>query len=215
MASLNQGSVHLSCAGCGVAIRRSPSTVGERNYCTAKCYRASGASRPRTSPRRDKGSRKVPWVAVKCGGCGKDLERPPWAVSPTNYCTKNCYKLNGAAKTGGGRPRVRTTEYKVVSGYIVWYKPGHPMASKSGWVAEHRMVAAENLGRLLTKDEHVHHLNHDRADNRWENLEVMPGKAHMKLTARERLDAVDVAFEKAWLWDQLPDVIRQQYGSSS
>lgn len=77
------------------------------------------------------------------------------------------------------------------------------------------MVAAENLGRLLTKDEHVHHLNHDRADNRWENLEVMPGKAHMKLTARERLDAVDVAFEKAWLWDQLPDVIRQQYGSSS
>jgi len=48
------------------------------------------------------------------------------------------------------------------------------------WRREHRVIAEEMLGRSLGTDEHVHHKNRIRSDNRPENLEVMDGSAHMR-----------------------------------
>lgn len=60
----------------------------------------------------------------------------------------------------------------VSKGYLMRYMPDHPLATKHGYVAEHRLVMEEQLGRYLLHREVVHHKNRDTRDNRPENLEL-------------------------------------------
>ena len=66
-------------------------------------------------------------------------------------------------------------------GYIVVSLPEHPKAMNGRYVFEHRIVMENFLGRLLESDEHVHHINENRSDNRVENLQVMKVSDHVKL----------------------------------
>lgn len=65
------------------------------------------------------------------------------------------------------------------NGYVlIRVGTSHHLADVRGYAYEHRMVAEKKLGRRLKAGELIHHLNHDRADNRPENIEVMPSRAH-------------------------------------
>jgi len=57
-------------------------------------------------------------------------------------------------------------------GYILILKPEHPFCVKDGYVCEHRLVMEKFLGRYLTKEEIIHHINGIRNDNRIENLRL-------------------------------------------
>lgn len=67
-------------------------------------------------------------------------------------------------------------------GYVRVYCPMHPEANTWGYVYEHRLIMEGVIGRHLTKNEHIHHINGKRWDNRPENLQIMSPSDHSKLS---------------------------------
>lgn len=65
-------------------------------------------------------------------------------------------------------------------GYVFIYKPNHPNCTKDKYVLEHRLIMENKIGRYLTKDEIVHHINHNPSDNKIENLMLMSKYEHNK-----------------------------------
>ena len=51
---------------------------------------------------------------------------------------------------------------------------------------KHRLVMERNIGRYLSEDEVVHHINNTRDDNRIENLKLMTKHEHMSMHMIER-----------------------------
>ncbi len=62
----------------------------------------------------------------------------------------------------------------VIDGYIYIHSPNHPNRTKMGYVCEHRLVMERFLGKYLKNHEVAHHKNHNKQDNRIENLELLP-----------------------------------------
>lgn len=72
-------------------------------------------------------------------------------------------------------------------GYYALNKPEHPNATKDGYVMEHRVVMEKHIGRYLTKEEDVHHINGIKKDNRIENLMLMSKSEHTRFHGNERI----------------------------
>lgn len=76
------------------------------------------------------------------------------------------------------KPRIRS------GGYWRVRKLGHPRADVNGYVIEQRLIMEKHLGRFLNDKEIVHHINHDKYDNRVSNLVVMTESEHAKIHKR-------------------------------
>lgn len=64
--------------------------------------------------------------------------------------------------------------------------PEHPSATENGYVLEHRIVMENHLGRLLKKEEVVHHKDGNRKNNHIDNLEVLSNNYHAAMHTASR-----------------------------
>lgn len=73
---------------------------------------------------------------------------------------------------------------RMIKGYIHLLKPGHHLARKDGYVAEHRLIMEKVLGRELFKKEVVNHIDGNPLNNSIKNLEVFDNNGkHMAMHA--------------------------------
>lgn len=72
-------------------------------------------------------------------------------------------------------------------GYKMVYMPESKMAGKNGWVFLHRIVVAKSIGRDLTPEEVVHHIDGDPSNNTLSNLMLFPNNTeHRKYHGQQR-----------------------------
>jgi len=74
----------------------------------------------------------------------------------------------------------------ILQGYIRIYSPNHPYKSKHGYVAEHRLIMEQHIGRFLNPSERVHHINGIKTDNRIENLVYCPSESFHQKTFHKK-----------------------------
>lgn len=80
-----------------------------------------------------------------------------------------------------------------------WIENGYRMLMSDGRrISEHRLVMERHIGRKLTPNEVVHHINHDPLDNRIENLRLYASRAeHFKDGHPEMGDRLPKVIEAA------------------
>ena len=105
------------------------------------------------------------------------------------------YKKRHSEETRKMMSAAKPHRYIDGNGYVRLLRPEHPFHDNRGYVKEHRLVMEEYLGRYLTKDEIVHHINEDPSDNRIENLQLMTRAEHVKLHTHWRYE-VDPRWER-------------------
>ncbi len=102
---------------------------------------------------------------IRCEQCGKEFYS-----TRHRFCSPECvYQFRSE-----NSPQKLYRE----NGYVVMHIRGY---NKKGNAKQHRVVMEEYLGRKLSDDEVVHHINGDKTDNRIENLQVMTRSAHSLL----------------------------------
>jgi hypothetical protein len=90
--------------------------------------------------------------------------------------------------TGEKHPKWKGGRYVTKRGYILIHSPDHPFRNNHDRVFEHRLVMEQSLGRFLTKEEAVHHINGVCSDNHLENLKLVNKLLHHKLFHHKRSD---------------------------
>ena len=129
-------------------------------------------------------------VKIKCKICSKEFKVRPYRIKTAQYCSKKCWTKGMKGRAGwckgmkGLHLNTGRTHFKKGSkghwkcgkikchGYILIYNPTHPFKVHGNYIMEHRLVMEKHLGRYLTPEEVVHHINEIRDDNRIENLEL-------------------------------------------
>ena len=113
------------------------------------------------------------YVKINCDECGKEVLISASSESRCNksYCSRNCRYKNRIAPNG----KTKRKRGSKPDSYILIKSADHPHAGKDGYIPLHRHVVEMSLGRILDKNELVHHIDMDKENNNIENLDVIVG----------------------------------------
>jgi hypothetical protein len=139
-----------------------------------------------------------------CDVCGKAIYRRPNLLkkNTTKSCSHTCsisiYQKNLIEKSNAKNhlkalPLEKNPAWK--GGVTIFKKKGNyknvryvrcpkeylGMSRKDGYVMEHRLVMAQQVGRLLERVECVHHIDHNPTNNEINNLLLFPDNSSHKI----------------------------------
>lgn len=108
-----------------------------------------------------------------CKGCGERFKVFPSHIHRYRYCCRGCKNesTNGHIKIHKYGDRYRCEEIKI----------GH-----KEWKKLHRFVMERHLGRKLTSDEIIHHIDGNPLNNSFDNLLLTTRREHRKLHQKIR-----------------------------
>lgn len=145
-----------TCKLCDIEFSAFPSD--KRTYCSWEC--------------RNKSKNRV----VICRMCNREFSRPKSRGAV--YCSRDC----STKRMGQLHPQWKTGIRNDGHGYKNVWSPYHPYTSNQGYVQEHRLIVEQKLKRFLKPKEIIHHINHDKSDNRLENLFLFSNQSdHIKI----------------------------------
>lgn len=124
-------------------------------------------------------------ITLSCTHCNSKFERFPSQIKKYKYgafCSNACIGLfRSEHLTGSLGANFRDGFAKSKNReYISVLAPWHPNKVHGNYIYLHRLVAEAKLGRYLTEDEIVHHIDGNPENNHWDNLEVMTQSEHAK-----------------------------------
>ncbi len=142
------------CQECGITF------VGQHlgsKFCSIKCLSVFKAKK----------TKQDSWDKYKknCERCGIEF-LPPRQAEGGRFCSRSCSGITAR------KERI----YR--EGYYMIHVENHPNATKQGYVLEHRAAMESKIGRYLSKEEVVHHINLNKSDNRISNLMIMSDSDH-------------------------------------
>lgn len=118
----------------------------------------------------------------RCKYCGKEFYS-----TRNNFCSKECVS-NYRSDNYINKKMYEENGYNVV--HIRGY-------NKKGNVKVHRLIMEQHLGRNLTKNEVVHHIDGNKKNNDISNLKVMTRGEHSKYHREEEIKNGKDLFKKA------------------
>ena len=119
-------------------------------------------------------------VKRKCRHCALTFEVARAQLRYEGYgqfCSRAChYDFRASPRNKKAKRRFTRSD-----GYVLVKDIKNPRGDRQGYVYEHRLVMEKHLGRCLTREEEVHHIDGDGKNNNIENLMLFPDhKSHMR-----------------------------------
>lgn len=159
------GMIILFCRHCNIPFKIRLYRLNTAKACSRACL--WHLTKEKREPQRLKGvtGKKAfnnGQIQILCKQCKQYFFISPSRKGIKKFCSKKCYNIAASLP---------------LTKYLYVYTNGKK-------ISEHRHVMQLHLGRQLLSTEHIHHINHNKQDNRIENLEILSVSEHAKKHTR-------------------------------